>query len=110
MTRPTWFTSTIVTSTRFTRVATGAFGTAFYGFGTTTARMTRRHSTDVGERIFQTFLARFSSGQILKITRVAIQTIDRTFIIRVLANCAIQTRVVARYALMLSFATIFAFG
>jgi hypothetical protein len=93
----------IVTSTRFTSVATGAFGTARITFFTHLTRITRRHSTAVGERIFQTFLARFRSGQVLKIPRIAIQTIHSTNPIHVLTYVAIKTCFITRRILVLPF-------
>jgi hypothetical protein len=86
---------------------TGAFGTARITFFTHLARITGRQSTDVGERVFKTLLARFCSGQVLKITRIAIQTIDSTLSIHVSTCSAIQTSVIARCILMLSNATFF---
>jgi hypothetical protein len=107
LTRRTGLTRTIATRTRFTSGTTGAFGTSWIAFFANLTRMTRGQSTDVGERIFQTFLTQICSGQVLKITRVAIQTIDGTHFIHVLANLAIQTSVIAWCILMLSFVAIF---
>ena len=110
LTRRALLTSTTVPRTRFTRVTAGAFGTSGITFFTSLTSITRRHSTAIGERIFQTLLARFRSGQVLEITRVAIQTIDRTFFVHVLASTAFYTRFVARIFLMVSFQTFLAHG
>jgi hypothetical protein len=105
LTSGTFLTLATVTCTRFTGIAFGAFGTAFNGFSTTTARITRRQATDVGKCIFKTFLARFSSSQILKITRVAIQTMDSTHIIHVPTWLALQARIITSLVLVSSCTT-----
>ena len=56
------------------------------------------------------FFARFCSGQVLEITRVAAQTIDSTHVTHVLAHFATQAGFVTRCILMLSFGAIFTFG
>jgi hypothetical protein len=68
-------------------------------------RITREQSADVGKGIFKTFLARFCSGQVLEIARIAIQAIYGTHTFHVLTGNTIQTRCVARQILVLSCTT-----
>jgi hypothetical protein len=109
LTRGALFTRATGARTRFTRVATGAFGTACFCFGPTTTRITSRTPTDVGKSIFKTFFARFCSSHVLKITRIAIQTKDSTITIHVLTGNAIQTCCLASQVLVLPCVTFQAF-